>query len=310
MEKQLQNIIHVPWKILLSNGGSQKWLIKFACDSESYKLAVTDTVIVFLECLDKNTIQNRFKKLNKRLESPVERIIEHLQQSIEKHDINHFKSSCLDGKSCCLTLFNDFYQGIPFHWEFKCAVQVIKSSSVTKQLLCDPLVIASARLMLENKKLIDLLKLKDREITDYKENGSKVSRQYLETPAFDSEKFYQDLKHSVDYAKAVTQDPLLVLSSPTFNEVMTTSVMDSHSEDVQQCLSCSTVTTKGNSSNAQSPSKLRLKRKVKPEHRGAHFIAEDNEEDSASNNHTKKELYEPKPKLKKQKKDIFKKSLF
>ena len=262
------------WNLLQTNDESDKWIFKFLCENDSCHIVLSDLSDVFVESLTLDQITERFKELNKRLEAPTCKVLNHVEESLIQHHNNKFKSQVENGSTVCLSFLNSFY-GIPFQWSFVCK-KLLNIELVTRSLVCQPLLLAATHLMCENQKLKEIILKKDEEIKDYRDSGYKVSRPHLKTEIFDQNKHEQHLTQSRDYAALITKDPMSIIVGKSLNKVMTVSSSNSQCTEIS-ILSSSPVSKKP-AAVGQSPLRKQKLRKHRPTVRGCVMDSTENED--------------------------------
>lgn len=237
------------WKILSCNKGNLQLIVKLIVDEElsSYKLIISNLVDTWQEVREAEEIKTACKVFNRRLEAPVQSIIHHLHNSLDHHAPNNFECDIDgNGQSLKIVLKNSFSGGIPFTWEFAC--------SRINDCMTVPLLRLVAALQHSQMELMNVIKKKDDEIRDYKDNGSKVTRPYLETEQFDSIKFHEKLRDNSVFCSVITKEPLALACDISINKLLS---------EVESDLKSSRVTENANSKH--DASKLKEKASIKGE---------------------------------------------
>ena len=271
MDDIITKLAQVQWDLLSTNEGVKSWLMKIVCGKDCYAIALSDLSSVFTEILNADEVQQRCLELNKMLEAPSSRVVEHIHQTLIQHHNFSFNSQLLSNSVVCFSFSNSFYTGIPFNWKFTCKhLSSLDSEVLTKKLLCDPLAVSLASLLYENRKLKEIIAQKDDEIKDYRDSGYKVSRSHLKTDLFNEHAFKSAVRKDRDYASVVTKDPLKILSEKAVNDVLISASKDSQSSDIKSQLVTSPTKQKDavpSSLANQSPVRKK-RRKQRPTVRG------------------------------------------
>uniref|UniRef100_A0A8D2KQY6 Non-homologous end-joining factor 1 n=2 Tax=Varanus komodoensis TaxID=61221 RepID=A0A8D2KQY6_VARKO len=158
----------------------------------SYTLLLSDLSNVWYESADAEMIQQRSKKLNKRLTAHVSSFLNHLRSLIcpllegKKNSSTCF--SCQLSPSTLTLRVKSELSGLPFYWDFHCLAAPVELVSCH---LVRPLMAMSLALQYQVQELASLLLRKDAEIEDYQEDGATLSRERLKTEPFKEETFQQ-----------------------------------------------------------------------------------------------------------------------
>lgn len=188
-------LLQRPW-IPVSVSGCQL-LTKSWFGETAYHVLLTDMHCVWEERMDSAAIQKRAQELNRRLRAPVKAFFSHLCEVAQP---------CLSGSDgradgeaqISLTRQEDGnvsvklkseLAGLPFYWEFHCTPAPV---TVVCVQLVRPLLAMSHLLQRQVKQLGGLLVRKDAEIQDYRENGATLSRERLQTDAFEEQAYKED----------------------------------------------------------------------------------------------------------------------
>ncbi|XP_043273876.1 non-homologous end-joining factor 1 isoform X2 [Venturia canescens] len=177
------------WRTLVI--ADEKYSIRCLERDRSFKIFLTNLHDIWIEYLDENNIIQKCKTLNPSLsieDMDIVRYIGQLLMDIEKRavkkSVEHIEfAENLDG-------------GI-----FKFSIDFEKGSS--QQLweeVTMPLCLLAGELQRRQTILLDLVRKKDEEITEYKLNGAKLTRKYITTEKFDQAVFQRnapklDIKH-------------------------------------------------------------------------------------------------------------------
>ncbi|KAM4560165.1 non-homologous end-joining factor 1 [Odontesthes bonariensis] len=163
----------------------------------AYRVLLTDMRCVWEERMEAADIQSRAQELNRRLRASAEAFFSHLCEVAQPclsgggggradggAQISLMRQ---EGGSVGVRLKSEL-AGLPFYWEFHCSPAPV--ALVCEQLV-RPLLVMSRLLQQQVEQLGRLLVRKDAEIQDYKENGATLSRERLQTDAFE-ERAYRD----------------------------------------------------------------------------------------------------------------------
>ncbi|KAM6958618.1 non-homologous end-joining factor 1 [Tautogolabrus adspersus] len=180
----------------------------------AYHVLLTDMHCVWEERMDSAAIQRRAQELNKRLRAPVKAFFSHLcevaQPTLTGSDRRPDSESLIsltrqDDGNISMKLKSEL-AGLPFYWEFHCTPAPVTEVCVQ---LVRPLLAMSQLLQRQVEQLGGLLMRKDVEIQDYRENGATLSRERLQTDAFEEQTHREDFM-----AKTL---PLLQHDTVSFN---------------------------------------------------------------------------------------------
>ncbi|XP_067116267.1 non-homologous end-joining factor 1 [Osmerus mordax] len=167
----------------------------------AYHILLTDLHSVWEERMDSIAIQDRAQELNRRLRAPVQAFFSHLckvalpclsgeqgagveEEEVKRAEVAHISLTRQAG-DISMKLKSEL-AGLPFYWEFRCTLAPL--ALVCRQLV-RPLLLMSRLLQLQVGQLEDLLVRKDMEIQDYRENGAVLSRERLQTEAFEEQSY-------------------------------------------------------------------------------------------------------------------------
>lgn len=180
-----------PW-IAVSISGCQL-LAKSWFGETAYRVLLTDMTCVWEERMEEAAIQSRAQELNKRLRAPVKAFFSHLCEVVRPclsggdEDAQISVTQQEDG-NINMRLKSEL-AGLPFYWEFHCTPAPV--TLVCLQLV-RPLLTMSRLLQRQVEQLGGLLVRKDAEIQDYRENGATLSRERLQTDAFEEQTYRED----------------------------------------------------------------------------------------------------------------------
>lgn len=188
-------LLQRPW-LPVSISGFQL-LAKIWFGDSAYHILLTDMTSVWEERMNSDAIQRRSQDLNRRLRAPVKAFFSHLCEVVRPRLSGSGEGA--DGEAqISLTRKEDGnigmklkseLAGLPFYWEFHCTPAPI--ALVCLQLV-RPLLAMSRLLQQQVEQLGVLLVRKDAEIQDYRENGATLSRERLQTDAFEEQTYRED----------------------------------------------------------------------------------------------------------------------
>lgn len=215
------------WKTLHIDGHS--FLVKGLFTSNSYDILITDFGVIWEESMKEQDISQRSKLYNPLVEAPIFIILQQLS------------SRLLDSpfKSCSYKVVSDLdsltidvegplqdTSGPQYQWSFK----LTKAPPLMlKHHLVTPLLSTSVELLRRHGELVNIIKKKDKEILDYKENGAVVSRKHLLTVAFDEKTFDNEMIVSKEF-REYSLDPVSQLNNTSWQEVYRDIAMCRHWE--------------------------------------------------------------------------------
>ncbi|BFZ22488.1 hypothetical protein BsWGS_25527 [Bradybaena similaris] len=195
---------HSPWKPLEqvdvqdSEDSSHKYFMKTKFDDSSYELLLTDLTHFWYEQLTEDSLKKRVAKLNPSIEAPLTKILDQIQRSIEKPEKETQLS--VSRRNERIVEVSSLLAGMPFHYTFQAE---LASPEVGQEHLTIPLMAMVGELYRQQQELFKLLALKDKQIDDYKSQGIKVSRKYLETAPFDEVAFHNSMMTSKGFEEEV-----------------------------------------------------------------------------------------------------------
>ncbi|XP_070711760.1 non-homologous end-joining factor 1 [Pempheris klunzingeri] len=188
-------LLHQPW-LPVSIGGCQL-LAKSWFGEAAYHVLLTDMHCVWEEAMDSGAIEKRAQELNRRLRAPVKAFFSHLCEVVQPC-LSGGDGRLGGGAQFSLTRQEDGnvtmklkseLAGLPFYWEFHCTPAPV---TVVCVQLVRPLLAMSRLLQRQVEQLGGLLVRKDAEIQDYRENGAALSRERLQTDAFEEQTYRED----------------------------------------------------------------------------------------------------------------------
>ncbi|XP_065667118.1 non-homologous end-joining factor 1 isoform X5 [Hydra vulgaris] len=118
--------------------------------------------------------------------------------------------------------------GIPFYWTFM--MERSSHEKISNQLVT-PLLLMVSELSRKQGELSELLKKKDKEIQDYKLQGSQVSKQHLETTPFDETSFNNAWSCDISSQRK----HLSIIDKPNLKELYKNVMINSHVESESDC---------------------------------------------------------------------------
>lgn len=199
MEGDDHDLLERPWTPVCI-GGSQL-LAKTWFGDTAYHILLTDLHSVWEERMGSITIQDRAQELNKRLRAPVHAFFSHLCKvalpclsgqrdggtEVEEGGSVGEAHISLSHQGGDITMkLKSELAGLPFHWEFRCSPA--PTALVCSQLV-RPLLVMTRLMQRQVDQLVVLLHSKDIEIQDYRENGAELSRERLQTDAFEEHSY-------------------------------------------------------------------------------------------------------------------------
>ncbi|XP_039612444.1 non-homologous end-joining factor 1 [Polypterus senegalus] len=171
---------------------STLFLVKVSFENTAYQLLISDLDFVWYESVDTNTLEQRAQELNRRLKASVVSFFQQLcaiaQPKLEGREGTDSAAtfSCERFQDGLTLHMKSELAGVPFYWRFSCSPASVR---VICQHLVRPFLTISGFLQEQTLELGALLKRKDDEIQDYKENGAVLSRDRLKTELFQQQTF-------------------------------------------------------------------------------------------------------------------------
>ncbi|XP_028255611.1 non-homologous end-joining factor 1 [Parambassis ranga] len=188
-------LLQRPW-LPVSISGCQL-LTKSWFGETAYRVLLTDMHCVWEERMDAAAIQSRAQELNRRLRAPVKAFFSHLcdvaqpclsaDRGPPQNEAQISLTRQEDGD--ILMRLKSELAGLPFYWEFHCTPAPI---TLACSQLVRPLLAMSRLLQQQVEQLAGLLVRKDAEIQDYRENGATLSRERLQTDAFEEQTYKEN----------------------------------------------------------------------------------------------------------------------
>ncbi|XP_041834790.1 non-homologous end-joining factor 1 isoform X2 [Melanotaenia boesemani] len=184
-------LFQLPWLPVSISGC--RLLTKSWFGETAYRILLTDMQCVWEERMDAADIQSRAQELNRRLRASVKAFFSHLcevaRPCLSGGDGQaQISLTRQEGGNISMRLKSEL-AGLPFYWEFHCSPAPV--ALVCAQLL-RPLLVMSCLLQQQVEQLGGLLVRKDEEIQDYRENGATLSRERLQTSAFQEQTYRED----------------------------------------------------------------------------------------------------------------------
>lgn len=132
--------------------------------------------------------------MNAGLEMSLNRILLQLKKTLdglENKAVNNL--TMVQENNIILIKTETIVAGIPFFWTY--TLKECDKIQIKDHLLM-PILVMFAELQQRQALLFSIIKKKDLEIEDYKDQGNKLSRKYLETKVFDINQFLQERSNS------------------------------------------------------------------------------------------------------------------
>ncbi|XP_074482714.1 non-homologous end-joining factor 1 isoform X3 [Sebastes fasciatus] len=193
-------LLQRPW-LPVSISGCQL-LAKSWFGETTYHILLTDMHCVWEERMDSAAIQKRAQELNRRLRAPVKAFFSHLCEVVQPRlsggegrpdgEAQISLTRQEDG-NISMKLKSEL-AGLAIYWEFHCTPAPV---TVVCVQLVRPLLAMSHLLQRQVEQLGGLLGRKDAEIQDYRENGATLSRERLQTDAFEEQTYREDFMSKV-----------------------------------------------------------------------------------------------------------------
>ncbi|GFR62783.1 non-homologous end-joining factor 1 [Elysia marginata] len=193
-----------PWKPLPvtkvdSNTSSSRFLVKSKFSSDVYEFLITDMVHFWYEKLGGLALKRRVTELNPSIEAPMSKVLDQISQNLESPGKETQLSVSTSEDEAELKI-ESLLAGMPFLYSFKADRA---PETMTRDHLTVPLMAMVGELYRQRQELSKLLAAKDRQIEDYKAQGARVSRKYLETAPFDEVAFQSSMITSKGFEEEI-----------------------------------------------------------------------------------------------------------
>lgn len=192
LERILNESKSLPWRLLEIN--DQTFLFKLITSYNYYCFLLTDLSVIYYEHLSENEIEKKCSEMNAGLEMSLNRILLQLKKTLdglENKAVNNL--TMVQENNIILIKTETIVAGIPFFWTY--TLKECDKIQIKDHLLM-PILVMFAELQQRQALLFSIIKKKDLEIEDYKGQGNKLSRKYLETKVFDINQFLQERSNS------------------------------------------------------------------------------------------------------------------
>lgn len=192
LERILNESKSLPWRLLEIN--DQTFLFKLITNYNYYCFLLTDLSVIYYEHLSENEIEKKCSEMNAGLEMSLNRILLQLKKTLdglENKAVNNL--TMVQENNIILIKTETIVAGIPFFWTY--TLKECDKIQIKDHLLM-PILVMFAELQQRQALLFSIIKKKDLEIEDYKDQGNKLSRKYLETKVFDINQFLQERNNS------------------------------------------------------------------------------------------------------------------
>lgn len=175
------------------------FLVKSKFHNDSYEFLITDMVHFWYEKLGGSALKRRVSELNPSIEAPISKILDQIRQSLESPG-KETKLAVRTSDEEAVLEMESHLAGVPFLYSFKASTA---PHAMARDHLTVPLMAMVGELYRQQQELFKLLAGKDRQIEDYKSQGAKVSRKYLETAPFDDVAFRNSMVTSKGFEEEV-----------------------------------------------------------------------------------------------------------
>uniref|UniRef100_A0A0B6ZEC2 Non-homologous end-joining factor 1 n=1 Tax=Arion vulgaris TaxID=1028688 RepID=A0A0B6ZEC2_9EUPU len=214
-----------PWRPLnqveLKDGDtSSKYFIKTKFDDSSYELILTDLTNFWYEKLADDALTKRVSKLNPSIEAPITKVLDQIRLSIEKPG-QDTRITLTHSNEKVILKINCLLAGMPFHYFFQTGPA---NNEMGRDHMTIPLMAMVGELYRQQQELFKMLASKDKQIEDYKTQGAKVSRKYLETTVFDEVVFHNSMVTSKGFEEEVKtfgENAFMSLGQDLYREIST-----------------------------------------------------------------------------------------
>ncbi|XP_065667117.1 non-homologous end-joining factor 1 isoform X4 [Hydra vulgaris] len=227
--KKYDSISIQPWVYVNCHSGEQLLLKTcFKKETLSYCVMCYFNSVVWEEEIIGNDFLKKCKIFNPNIETTPAKLFTYLESCY---------NSCVFSLQLKVLLQNDMLEisfkcklqaGIPFYWTFM--MERSSHEKISNQLVT-PLLLMVSELSRKQGELSELLKKKDKEIQDYKLQGSQVSKQHLETTPFDETSFNNAWSCDISSQRK----HLSIIDKPNLKELYKNVMINSHVESESDC---------------------------------------------------------------------------
>ncbi|CAL1528364.1 unnamed protein product [Lymnaea stagnalis] len=192
------NLHSSPWK-QLNIDNANKYLFKIKFDDNSYEFLITDMTMFWYESIGGEGLKKRFNKLNPCVEASLRTILDQIHDNISNPG-KETKLTSLRRDDTFILNINSHLEGMPF--SYTCEAE-LANNETGRDHLTIPLMAMVGELFRQQQELFKILVAKDKQIDDYKSQGAKVSRKWLETAPFDDVAFCNSMVTSKGFEEQI-----------------------------------------------------------------------------------------------------------
>ncbi|ESP02985.1 hypothetical protein LOTGIDRAFT_230440 [Lottia gigantea] len=204
------------WQKLTLESGN--YMIKSFFTQNSYEILITDLCSFWFESLTELEIKRRIQKLNPSIEAPLMKILDQIRNTVNNPSGNSKDSELTisvqnnsNGEQACIFSINSKLAGMPFVWNFVCHPADPK---MTTEHLTVPLMEMVSELLRRQQELFSIIYKKDKELEDYKAQGARPSRRYIQTSPFNAIGFFHNMNVSAGFESEMRKKGMYVFNEP------------------------------------------------------------------------------------------------
>lgn len=170
---------------LVQDTQQTKYLIKYCCLGENYRIVATDLVRIWTEEISSEGIIRRCQELNPNIEAPPSILLSRVINLMDSLSTGVRTDITVSEEMLCLSL-ETRVSGFLFRFKFRLSPS---DPAAFMQEVTFPLTLMVSELQVKVTQLYDLLKKKDKEIQQYKLEGAQICRTSVVTEPFKEEEF-------------------------------------------------------------------------------------------------------------------------
>nr|CAD7255931.1 unnamed protein product [Timema shepardi] len=197
------------WRVLnvleSTSNNRENYIIKKISSETNHSIFLSNLSSIWHENLTIETLLERCKELNPCIDANTpEKLVLHVLSLVDgsRKDVETILTVLRD--NMCIIKLNSKLAGVLFTYEFY--LEILKGDMLYKELM-SPVYMMLLELQSRQQLLINLLKKKDTEITEYKMNGAQLSRKNIETQLFNEQEFLAKCSETT-FSPEIMLDPI------------------------------------------------------------------------------------------------------